>query len=84
MTRNLRPTEYSTRRNNWRSITRWAKRGIHEYKEVQLKYTGDRPVRLDDDGRWAKVRSLGNTCVEVELDGHFMRVHGNNISAVRN
>ena len=52
-------------------------------QEVRLRWTGDRPVAQFDDGRWATVIAIKVTRIEVEIDGHCLRILPAQIAAIR-
>ena len=52
-------------------------------QEVRLRWTEDRPVAQVDSGRWATVVAIKRTRIEVEIDGHRLRILPAHIAAVR-
>ncbi len=52
-------------------------------QEVQLRWTGDRPIARFDSGRWATVMAIKVKRIEVEIDGQRLRILPAQIAAVR-
>jgi len=52
-------------------------------QEIQVRWTGDRPVARFDGGRWATVTAITVTRIEVEIDGHRLRILPAQIAAIR-